>query len=51
MIRQFTPLGLHLLGPKPPNGHVLALIMLKISYTVLRKPKQSKIVVEMSSKH
>ena len=48
MIRHFTPPGLHLPGPRPPNGHVLALIMLKISYTVLRKPKQEKIAIEMS---
>ena len=51
MIRKFTPPGLHLLGPRPPIGHVLALIMLKIDYTVIKKPKQEKKVVEISSEH
>ena len=51
MIRKFTPLGLHLSGPRPPNGHVLALIMLKNGYIVGRKPKQAKQAVEMSLEH
>ena len=51
MIRQFTPHGLHLSGPRPPNGHVLALIMLKFVYTVMKKPKQTKQVVTMISEH
>ena len=51
MIRHFTLPELHLSGPRPPNGHVLALIMLKFFYTVIRKPKQEKKAVKVSSKH
>ena len=51
MIRQFTPPGLHLPGPRPPNGHVLALIMLNFVNTVIKKPKKVKKSVKMSSEH
>ena len=51
MIRQFTPPGLHMSGPRPPNGHVLALIMLKFVNTVIRMPKKEKKAMKMSSEH
>ena len=50
-MRQFTPPRLHLPSPRPPNGHVFALLDAQIGYTMIRKPKQGKQAVEMSSEH
>jgi len=49
MIRQFTPPGLHLSGPRLRMGMSLIYYDSKIVFTVKNKPKQAETVVEMNS--
>ena len=49
MMRQFTPPGLHLLGPRLPMGMSLIYYDAQIGNTVKRRPKQTKPAVKMNS--
>ena len=48
MMRQFTPLGLHLLGPRLPMGMSLIYYDAQIGFTVRKKPKQAETAVKMN---
>ena len=50
MMRQFTPPGLHLSGPRLPMGMSLIYYDAKIGFTVRKKPKQAETAVKMNSK-
>ena len=49
MMRQFTPLGLHLSGPRLPMGMSLIYYDTQIGFKVKKKPKQAETAVEMNS--
>ena len=48
-MRQFTPLGLHLLGPRLPMGMSLLYLVTQNGYTVRNMPKQEKPTVKLTS--
>ena len=49
MMRQFTPPGLHLSGPRLPMGMSLIYYDAQIGNIVRRRPKQKKPAVKMNS--
>ena len=51
MMRQFTPPGLHLLGPRLPMGMSLIYYDAQIGNTVRKRPKITKPTMKMNSKH
>jgi hypothetical protein len=51
MMRQFTPPGLHLSGPRLPMGMSLIYYDAQIGITVRKRPKQTKPAVKMNSEH
>ena len=50
MMSQFTPPGLHLLGPRLPMGMSLIYFDAQIGNTMRKRPKQAKPPVKMNSK-
>ena len=51
MMRHFTPLGLHLPGPRLPMGMSLIYYDAQIGNTMRKRPKNTKPAVKMDSKH
>jgi hypothetical protein len=51
MMRQFTPPGLHLSGPRLPMGMSLIYYDAQNGITVRKRPKQTKPAVKMNSEH
>ena len=49
MMRQFTPPGLHLLGPRLSTGMSLLFYDAQIGFTVRKRPKNTKPAAQMNS--